>query len=125
MPIACVTRPSACDTAHDSASAIEARRLARALSGVRARCRRAPRTPCMRAMLVVVLLELDKRPLEISRGPEQQAIQAFAPYGPNQPFDDWMGARHVRHRLDFPDVEDPQVRRPLRNRVQRSRVATG
>ncbi len=51
-------------------------------------------------MLVLVLLELDKLPLEISRGPEQQAIQAFAPYGPNQPFDDWMGARHVRHRLD-------------------------
>ena len=29
----------------------------------------------MRAMLVVVLLKLDKLPLEISRGPEQQAIQ--------------------------------------------------
>jgi len=61
----------------------------------------------MRAMLVVVLLELDKFPLEISRGPKQQAIQTFAPYGPNQPFDDWMGARHVRHRFYFLDVEDP------------------
>jgi hypothetical protein len=83
------------------------------ISRVRARCRRAPRTRRMRAMLVVVLLELDKLPLEISRGPEQQAIQAFAPYGPNQPFDDGMGARHVRHRLDLTDVEDPQVRLPL------------
>jgi hypothetical protein len=60
-------------------------------------------------MLVVVLLELDELPLEISRGPEQQAIQTFAPYGPDQPFDDRVGARHVWHRLD---LEDPQVRLP-------------
>ena len=56
----------------------------------------------MRAMLVIVLLELDEFPLEISGCPEQHAIRTFAPYGPNQPFDDWMGARHVGHRLDFP-----------------------
>ena len=31
----------------------------------------------MRAMLGVVLPELARLPLEISRGPEQQAIQAF------------------------------------------------
>jgi hypothetical protein len=61
----------------------------------------------MRAMLVVVLLELDEFPLEISRGPEQHPIQTFAPGGPNQSFDDRMGTRHVRHRLDFQDVEDP------------------
>jgi hypothetical protein len=78
----------------------------------------------MRAMLVVVLLELDELPLEISRGPEQHAIQTFAPHGPNQPFNDRMGARHVRHRLDFPDVEDPQVRLPLMKPVQWIMVAT-
>ena len=44
----------------------------------------------MRAMLVVVPLELDELALEISRGPEQHSIQTFAPYGPNQPFDDRM-----------------------------------
>jgi len=58
----------------------------------------------MRPMLVVVLLELGELPLEISGGPKQQATQTFAPYGPNSPFDDRMGARHVRHRFDFPDV---------------------
>ena len=42
----------------------------------------------MCAMLVVVLLELDELPLEITRGPEQEAIQIFAPHGSNQPFDD-------------------------------------
>jgi len=54
----------------------------------------------MRAMLGVILLELDELSLKISRGPEQQAIQRFTAYGPNQPFDDRMGTRHVRHRLD-------------------------
>jgi hypothetical protein len=33
----------------------------------------------MRAMLVVVLLELDELPLEISRSPEQHPIQTLAP----------------------------------------------
>jgi len=78
----------------------------------------------MCAMLVVVLLELDELPLEISRCPKHHPIQTFAPYGPNQSFDDWMGARHVRHRLDFPDVEDPQVRLPLMKPVQRIMVRT-
>ena len=61
----------------------------------------------MRAMLVVVLLELEELPLVISRNPEQYPIQTLAPYGPNQPFDDRMGTRDVGHRLDFPDVENP------------------
>jgi hypothetical protein len=78
----------------------------------------------MRAMLVGVLLELDELPLEISGRPEQHAIQTFAPYGPNQPFDDRMGARHVRHRLDFPDIEVPQIRPPLMKPVQRIMVRT-
>jgi hypothetical protein len=33
----------------------------------------------MRAMLVVMLLEVGQFPLEISAGPEQQAIETFAP----------------------------------------------
>ena len=35
-----------------------------------------------------------------------------------------MGARDVGHRLDFPDVEDPQVRLPLMKPVQRIMVRT-
>src|SRR5262245_3186238 len=75
-------------------------------------------------MLVVVRPELGQLPFEISRGPEQQTIQAFAPNGPNQSFDDRMGPRHVRHRLHFTDVEDPQVRLPLMKPVQRIMVRT-
>ena len=55
---------------------------------VEARRRRPPVPPRERAMLVVILLELGQSPFEISRGPEQQTIQAFAPYGPNQSFDE-------------------------------------
>ena len=39
-----------------------------------------------------------------------QAIQTFAPYGPNQPFDYRIGTRHIRHGLDFLHIEDTQVR---------------
>jgi len=64
----------------------------------------------MRAMLVVVLLELEELPLEISRNPEQYPIQTLAPYGPNQPFDDARTGAfdkntgielHVRSRKSF------------------------
>jgi hypothetical protein len=78
----------------------------------------------MRAMLVVVLLELDEFPLEISRGPEQHPIQTFAPHSPNQSFDDRMGTRHVRHRLDFPNAEDPQIRLPLMKTCRSVREAS-
>jgi hypothetical protein len=44
----------------------------------------------MRAMPVVVLLELEELLLQIGGRPEQRAIQTFAPQGPNQPFDDGM-----------------------------------
>jgi hypothetical protein len=74
----------------------------------------------MHAMLVVVALKFEEPSLEISRGPEQHAIQTFAPYGPDQPFDDRVGTRHGRHRLDLLDVEDSQVRLPLTKPVQRT-----
>jgi hypothetical protein len=78
----------------------------------------------MRAMFVVVLRELDELPLEIIGGPEQQAIETLTPYSPDQPFDNRVGTRHVRHRLDLADVEDPQVRLPLMKPVQRIVVRT-
>jgi hypothetical protein len=92
-----VRRPSACDTSHDSVAATDTPgdSLERRLGPAGRRRASCPRR--VRAMLVVVLLELEELPLEISRGPEQHAIQTFAPYDPNQSFDDRMGARHVRH----------------------------
>ena len=70
-----MTRRAVSDTAHDSAAATDT-------VGDSPERRRCPGSdpagalpPRMCAMLVVVLLELDELPLEISRGPEQEAIQ--------------------------------------------------
>ena len=76
----------------------------------------------MGAMTVKVALEIKELRLQISRGPEERAVQTFAPNGANQPFDEGMRERHVRHRLDFLDVENPQIRLPLVKSIQRIMV---
>ena len=72
----------------------------------------------MRAMAVIVILEIEELPLQISGRPEEGAIQAFAPNGANQPFNEWMRERHVRNGRDGLDVEDPQIRLPLMEPIQ-------
>src|SRR5262249_19366274 len=93
-------------------------------ASVRARFRRAPVQPCVRAITVIVLLEIEELPLQISGRPEERAVETFAPNRSNQPFDEWMRERYVRHRLDVPHVEDPQIRLPLREPIQRIMVRT-
>ena len=73
---------------------------------VQGRVRRTPRPAGMRAIPVGVLLELTQLPLEIAGRPEQHAIQTLASERPDQPFDDGMRARYMRHGLDFLDVQD-------------------
>jgi hypothetical protein len=46
---------------------------------------------------VVIPLEITELRLQISGGPEQRAVQTFASDGPNQPFDERMRERDVRH----------------------------
>src|SRR5881397_3817312 len=70
--------------------------------------------------MVVVPLEIEELHLQIRGRPEQGAVQTFAPHGANQPFNEGMGERHVRHGLDVPDVEDAQIRLPLANRYRGS-----
>jgi hypothetical protein len=72
----------------------------------------------MRAVLVVVLLELEKLPLEISPCPEQHAIQTFAPRVPISRSTTGCERGTSGHRLDFPDVQDPQVRLALMKPVR-------
>jgi hypothetical protein len=72
----------------------------------------------MGAMAVVIPLERKKLHLQISRRPEQRPVQAFATNGADQAFDERMRERHVRHRLDFFDVEDAQICLPLVELVQ-------
>src|SRR3989442_7112466 len=87
---------------------------------VRARFRRAPVQRSMRSMAVIVTVEIEELHLQIRGRPEQSAVQTFAPNGANQPFNEGMGERHVRHGLDFPDVEDTQIRCHWRNRYRES-----
>ena len=72
----------------------------------------------MSAMTIVVTLELKELQLQIGGRPEERAIQAFPSNRANEPFDEGMRERRVRHRLDFLHVTDAQVRLPLMELVQ-------
>ena len=66
---------------------------------VGARFRRGTSQPRVRAMTVIVPLEIKELHLQISGRPEERAVKTFAPNSADQPFDEWMRERHVRHRL--------------------------
>jgi hypothetical protein len=76
---------------------------------VRSRFRRTPLQPRMRAMPVVVALELEELHLHVDGRPEERAVQALPSNRTNQAFDEWMRERRVRHRLDLFHLEDTQV----------------
>src|SRR6266851_2745676 len=67
----------------------------------------------MSAMTIIVMPELEELQLQIGGRPEEGAIQAFPSNRANEPLDEWMRERRVRHRLDFLHVKDTQVRLPL------------
>ena len=89
---------------------------------VNARVRRAPVQPRMRSVTVVVALEIEELHLQISGRPEQGAVQAFAPNGADQPFNEWMRQRHIRDGLDFLHVEYSKIPLPLVEPIQRIMV---
>src|SRR6476660_5396309 len=66
----------------------------------------------MNAVPVVVALELEELPLQVSGRPEERPVQALPPNRANEPFNKGMRERRVRHGLDFLHVEDAQVRLP-------------
>ena len=72
----------------------------------------------MRAMTVIVTLEIEELLLQISNRLEEGTVQTFAPNGANQAFNKWMRERHVRDGLDFFHVEYPQIRLPLVEPIQ-------
>jgi hypothetical protein len=83
-----------------------------------ARFRRAPVQFRMRAMTVIVALEVEELDLQIRGRPEERAIQILAPNGANQPFHEWMRERHVPHGLDFFHIEDSEIGLPLVKPIQ-------
>src|SRR5262249_3980963 len=76
----------------------------------------------MRAVTVVIALELEELHLQIGRRPEERAVQAFAPDAADQPLDEWMREWRVRDSLDFGHVENPQIPLPLLEPIQRVMV---
>jgi hypothetical protein len=72
----------------------------------------------MSAMTIVVTPELEELQLQIGGRPEEGTIQAFPSNRANEPFDEGMRERRVRHRLDFLHVKDAQVRLPLVELIQ-------
>jgi len=76
----------------------------------------------MRAMTVIVPLEIEELLLQIVGRPKERAVQTFAPNGANQPFDEWMRPRQVRHGLDRLHVEYPQIGLSLVESIQRIMV---
>ena len=66
----------------------------------------------MNASIVVIGAELTELPAQIDRMPEERLIQIVAADRPDQSLDVRVRHRSVRHRLDFFDFEDPQIREP-------------
>src|SRR5713101_9767015 len=61
---------------------------------VRARFRRGTSQPCVRAMTVIVPLEIKELHLQISGRPEERAVETFAPNRSDQADDVCMRERH-------------------------------
>jgi hypothetical protein len=64
------------------------------------------------ARLIVVASESAELALKIQTSPEQDVIQILSPKGADQPFNERVRAGDKRHRFDFLNLEDSQVRSP-------------
>ena len=68
---------------------------------------------------VVGGLEVGKFPFKITGIPEQYMVETFSPRRADQALHEWVGPGHMRHGLDFVDLQNPQVRRPTVHLEQR------
>src|SRR5262249_2270119 len=89
---------------------------------VGARVWRGSGQPGMRAVTVVIALEIEKLHLQIGGRPEKRVVQAFAPDGADQPFNTWMREGGGWDRLDFLHLKDPKIPLPLAEPIQRVMV---
>jgi hypothetical protein len=74
----------------------------------------------MTACGIVVSLPLGELPFQITGIPEQHTVEELSARRPDQALHERVGQRHVRHGLDFVDVQNPQVGRSLVRLEQRS-----
>ena len=67
----------------------------------------------MCSMAIIVMFEIKQLRLQVRRRPEQGAVQALPPKGPDQPFHERMRQGRVRHRFDIFHFEHPEIGPPL------------
>jgi hypothetical protein len=77
------------------------------------------------AIRVVIVHEFAKLARQVHGVPEEYPIKVLTPDSSDQPFDERMGDRSVRNRLDLLDLEDAQVGEPAVKSKQRVVVGTG
>ena len=73
----------------------------------------------MHAILVVIVCEFIQLPREVDHVPEQYVIEILASNRAHQPLHERMGNWGVRNRLDFLDLDDPQIGEPTVEAKQR------
>jgi len=73
----------------------------------------------MRAVIVGLALEIKALHLQIGSRPEQRVVQAFAPYGTDQPFNTWMreGAFQKKAPLRIRQDVEIAIKNKPRSRV--------
>jgi len=61
----------------------------------------------MNAALMVVDGKPVQLALQVQTIPEEDLIEVFTPYGPDEPLDERVRARHEGDGLEFLDLQDP------------------
>src|SRR5437016_4189740 len=62
--------------------------------------------------------------MQVEAVPEEGLVQILASNGSDEPFDERVRPRHKGDRLDFLDVEDPQIRSPTMISEERVMIGT-
>ena len=73
----------------------------------------------MRSMAIIVMFEIKQLRLQVCRRPEQGAVQALSPNGPDQPFHERKRQGRVGRRFDIFHFEHPEIGLPLVEPEQR------
>ena len=86
--------------------------------------RHASRACRVRSIAVVVVLKIAQLRLQIRCTPEQHVVEKLATNRADQSLDKRMRQWNVRNRLDFLDLEHPEIGLPLVVPVQRITIRT-
>jgi hypothetical protein len=63
----------------------------------------------MRAVTILVILEIEQLVFKIGARPEHYPVQIFAAHYADQPFNKGMGQRDIRHSFDFSHIQYSKI----------------